>query len=147
MCLHSPCRGRNCNWMPVIVGRQLLEPIHKKAAISVNFSSKVYSVQEMPAMELFLWECYLLVAFKIRILLEWYKHALLIFFKTVFFNKPLGQCQKSAFIAKKKKTQTNKASNCNLTDHLREVVCCLDAGTETSVLTNFNRNIKVLKLL
>lgn len=103
MCLHSPCRGRNCNWMPVIVGRQLLEPIHKKAAISVNFSSKVYSVQEMPAMELFLWECYLLVAFKIRILLEWYKHALLIFFKTVFFNKPLGQCQKSAFIAKKKK--------------------------------------------
>lgn len=66
-------------------------------------------------------------------------------FKSVFFSKTLGQCQKSASEAKNKNKPTNLTSNCNLTDHLREVVCCLGAGAETIVLTSLQQKYRSSK--
>lgn len=122
--------------MPATAGRQLLEPIHKKTTISVFFSSKVYSDQVMPATYLFLWECYLFLPFKMHFCAEQFKGILLTFLKSVFFNTFCGQCQKLALEAKQNKTNPKTTTtNSHLTDHLREVVCCLGGGTETSVLT------------
>lgn len=57
------------------------------------------------------------------------------FLKSVF-NTFCGQCQKMALEAKQNKTNPKTTTtNSHLTDHLREVVCCLGGGTETSVLT------------
>lgn len=89
--------------MSVTTGSKLLEPIHIKVAISVFFSSKVYSAQVMPAKYLFLWDCYVFLPLKIGFFFaEQFKLDLLIMFlRNAFFNTFFGQCQKTALEAKK----------------------------------------------
>lgn len=135
MCLYNPCRGSDRNWMPVTTGRKLLGPIHKKPAISVFSSSKAYGAEVMPAKCLFPRYLYLFIPFKILFLVLFFG-----FFcwtvQTWSINVYKKWVLQHILWAVSQNNPWSRANNLKFADHLREVVCCLDGGIETSVVTS-----------